>query len=140
MASGTRFVWIMAENSTLSCLFRKALDACVDHPVLLLTYSHLQQRSVTQYVNKSIQLALHEDFVCYSSQNLTVERVWREVNSRVNYPLKRILIAMEERQQINMTDATSKFCVSFVSCNVSSCGLSKFVAAWNHHSIPGEAK
>ena len=33
---------------------------------------------------------------------------------------------------------TSKFCVSFVSCNVASCGLSKFVAAWNCHSIPGK--
>ena len=66
-----------------------------------------------------------------------MERIWPEVNSRVNYPLKRILIRMEENQQIDMTDATTKFAVSFVLCNVASCGLSSFVSAWNHHSIPG---
>lgn len=44
---------------------------------------------------------------------------------------------MQERQEFNLLDATSKFCVSFISCNVSSYGLTKFVAAWNLHSIPG---
>ena len=77
-------------------------------------------------------------FLCYC-QNLTVEHVWPEVNSRVNYPLKRILIVMEECQEIDMNDdAICKFCVSFVSCNVSSCGLCTLVGAWNHHSIPGD--
>ena len=63
--------------------------------------------------------------------------MWPEVNSRVNYPLKRILIQMEERQEIIMTDPLTMFCVSFVTTNVAYCGLRTFVEAWNHHSIPG---
>ena len=63
---------------------------------------------------------------------------WVEVNSRINYPLKRHLISMEATNLINMSDETTKFCVSFVTCNVAYHGLSLFVAAWNHHSIPGK--
>ncbi|XP_064383624.1 uncharacterized protein LOC135351363 isoform X2 [Halichondria panicea] len=71
-----------------------------------------------------------------STENHTVERIWVEVNSRINYPLKRHLISMEATNLINMSDETTKFCVSFVTCNVAYHGLSLFVAAWNHHSIP----
>ncbi len=67
-----------------------------------------------------------------------MERIWPEVNARINYPLKRILLAMEERRDMDMTDPITKFCVSFVTCNVAFAGLHKFVEAWNHHSIPGE--
>lgn len=67
-----------------------------------------------------------------------MERIWPEVNSRVNYPIKRILISMQENQLIDMSDSTVEYCVSFVSCNVAVCGLSSFVSAWNHHSIPGK--
>ena len=70
-------------------------------------------------------------------QNLTVERMWVEVNSRINYPIKRVLIMMREGQEIEMTDPLTKFCVSFIACNIALVGLSKFVDAWNHHSIPG---
>jgi len=64
--------------------------------------------------------------------------MWVEVNKRINYPIKRTLILMEENQDIVMTDALTKYCVSFVACNVSYCALSRFVEAWNHHSIPGK--
>ena len=64
--------------------------------------------------------------------------MWVEVNKRVNYPIKRILIGMEEHQNIVMTDPVTKFCVSFIACNVAYCALSTFVEAWNHHSIPGK--
>ena len=37
-----------------------------------------------------------------------------------------------------MSDETTKFCISFVTCNVAYHGLSLFVAAWNHHSMPGK--
>ena len=51
-------------------------------------------------------------------QNLTVERIWVEVNSRINYPIKRVLIMMREGQEIEMTDPLTKFCVSFIACNI----------------------
>ena len=44
-------------------------------------------------------------------QNLTVERIWPEINSRVNYPLKRVLILMQERE---VFDLSVKFCVIFI--------------------------
>lgn len=70
-------------------------------------------------------------------QNLTVERMWPEVNHRVNYPVKRKLIEMEDRGLIDMEIPTVKFCVSFVSVNVTAQGLKLFVQAWNAHPVAG---
>ena len=33
-----------------------------------------------------------------------MERIWPQVNSRVNYPIKRVLITMEEEEVIDMSD------------------------------------
>uniref|UniRef100_A0A1X7V648 Uncharacterized protein n=1 Tax=Amphimedon queenslandica TaxID=400682 RepID=A0A1X7V648_AMPQE len=46
---------------------------------------------------------------------LTIERIWPEVNSRINYPIKRLLIAMAESRDIDMNEDVHKFCVSFVT-------------------------
>ena len=72
-----------------------------------------------------------------SKQNLIVERMWPEVNHRVNYPIKRKLIELEDQGLINMELPTIKFCVSFVCVNVTSEGLKLFVEAWNAHPITG---
>ena len=45
----------------------------------------------------------------YLSQNWSIERIWPEVNQRVNYPIKRI-IKMEENGIIDMDVPTTKFC------------------------------
>lgn len=71
-------------------------------------------------------------------QNLTIERIWPEVNHRVNYPIKLKLIEMETQNYIDLTSPTVKFCVSFVSVNVAACGLKIFVEAWNSHPITGK--
>ena len=71
-------------------------------------------------------------------QNHKVERIWVEVNTRVNYPLKRLLIYMEEHQSINMTDPVSKFCMSFVTIKVASKGMETFVHSWNNHPAPSK--
>ena len=44
------------------------------------------------------------------------EHIWLEVNQRINY----LLIQMEANQIIDMTDATVKFCVSWVTTQVPS--------------------
>ena len=67
-------------------------------------------------------------------QNLTVERILPEVNKRVNYPIKRILVEMEEKNDINML---VRFCVSFVTVNVAAVGMERFSQSWNCHSISG---
>lgn len=59
------------------------------------------------------------------------------MNARVNYPVKRVLIRMEERQLLNMSGHTNRFCVSFVACNICARGIHRFVSSWNHHSVSG---
>lgn len=38
-----------------------------------------------------------------------VERIWVEVNTYVNYPIKQVFIEMEESGLINLKDSTHKF-------------------------------
>jgi len=40
-----------------------------------------------------------------------VERLWPEINQRINYPVKRVLVEMEGNDEIDMTDDVVKFCV-----------------------------
>ena len=68
---------------------------------------------------------------------MTVERVWPQVNARVNYPLKRILYALQESNTINMSCPITKFCVSFVVIKSAAVGMNRFVSAWNSHFIAG---
>ena len=66
-------------------------------------------------------------------QNHTVERIWPEVNHRVNYPIKRKLIEMEENNEVDMTclrtSSVSHLCAHML--------LHTFVQAWNSHPIAG---
>ena len=70
-----------------------------------------------------------------STHNHIIERIWVEVNSRVTYPIKGVVIAMGEWRQINMDDDIEK-CVSYVLRNVCSVGLNRMIEVWNNHSIP----
>ncbi|XP_066930020.1 uncharacterized protein [Clytia hemisphaerica] len=75
-----------------------------------------------------------------SKQNLPIERFWPEVNIRVNYPIKAILVRMDNNGSINMACEVQKFCVSFVSCAVSGYGINVVAKSWNQHTIPGRGK
>jgi hypothetical protein len=79
----------------------------------------------------------NDEFIClnYYFQNLRVERLWPEVNSRVNYPIKTAFIEMAN---LDMDDALQRFCCSVVATQVASLGLQRCVDSWNHHSISGE--
>ena len=68
---------------------------------------------------------------------MSIERLWVEVNVRVNCPIKRILVQTDINEMIDMNDDIHKFCVSFVSIQVASFGLEAVVASWNEHIIPG---
>ena len=46
-----------------------------------------------------------------STNNHRVERLWPEINSRVNYPIKELLIDLESSGHITMRDDTCKYCV-----------------------------
>ena len=60
-----------------------------------------------------------------------------EVNARVNYPLKRILNGMVEKEEIDLCDPMQQYCTSWLTLHVSNIGTSIFVSSWNAHRIPG---
>ena len=66
---------------------------------------------------------------------MPIERFWPEVNNRVNYPIKQILTQMDNDEIIDMSDETVKYCVSAVTCIVSSYGMQQVVSSWNMHPI-----
>ena len=70
---------------------------------------------------------------------MPIERFWPEVNARVNYPLKEVLVDMDNNEVIDMDDNIHKFCVSQVTCLIASYGLQQVVHSWNEHPIPGNA-
>lgn len=82
-------------------------------------------------------LFIKEVFFFSPYQNLPIERFWPEVNIRVNYPIKRALVEMDNDQVINMGCEVQKFCVSSVSCSVAKFGIDVVVKSWNAHTIPG---
>lgn len=53
--------------------------------------------------------------------------MWPEVNSRINYPIKRVLVRMESSGEINMSDPTVKFCVSRTTITVIGHAVTNFV-------------
>ena len=69
-------------------------------------------------------------------QNHVVERMWVEVNTRINYPIKETLIKMMEQGQISLDDELCKYCVSWYTLRVANVGIGLLLAAWNEHPIP----
>ena len=49
-----------------------------------------------------------------STQNV-IERFWPELNSRVNYPVKRALISITEENDYSMSDPVLNYCVSWIT-------------------------
>ncbi|XP_056326001.1 uncharacterized protein LOC130238907 [Danio aesculapii] len=73
-----------------------------------------------------------------STKNHTVERMWPEVNKRVNFPIKRALIQMVDQESLDMEDGLTRYCLSNLTCQISQIGVQRFVHAWNSHYITGK--
>ena len=72
-----------------------------------------------------------------SRQNHRAERIWPEVNARINYSVKAVLVLMEDEEVINMRNEVHNFCVSWVTIQVVASAVTAFVRAWNSHRLPG---
>jgi len=70
------------------------------------------------------------------TQNHTIERIWLEVNRRVNYPLKAVLVEMADHGQLVLDDPVHQYCMSWISIQVANVGVSLFISSWNQHPIP----
>jgi hypothetical protein len=64
--------------------------------------------------------------------------MWSEINVRVNYPIKALLVELMDKGEIK-DDALHLFCISWLSSRVAFAGIELFVKSWNYHSIPGTA-
>ena len=64
--------------------------------------------------------------------NNIIERIWVEVKSRVNYPIKNALGQFAVDGLIDMTQDHVKFAVLWVFCRVAKVGLQVFAEARNH--------
>lgn len=70
-------------------------------------------------------------------QNLPVERIWVEMNGRVNYPIKHALVHFDNSQIFDMEHEVHRYCVSQVACKVAGFGLQQVINSWNEHPIAG---
>ena len=60
-----------------------------------------------------------------------------EVNSRINYPIKAVLVEMEENNEIDLESDHIKFLISWYTMRVSHIGTTIFVQGWNEHRLSG---
>ena len=65
-----------------------------------------------------------------SRQNHRVERLWPDINQRIN---EQVLVEMESNGEIDMSCEITKFSVSSVSIMVRSEPVARFISEWNSH-------
>ena len=66
---------------------------------------------------------------------MPAEGKWPEVNQRVIYPIKDVLVRMETNLMIS--DPAVQFCLSFITMNVAEIRLRRVQESWNLHLIEG---
>lgn len=63
--------------------------------------------------------------------------MWVEINSRVNYPIKTCLVALQQNGDIDLDCSHQKYCISWFTLRVANVGTTLAVQSWNDHPIPG---
>ena len=104
-----------------------------DHGTELVLISTVQCHLASHQVDQQPMPVLQST----SRENHRAERIWPEVNSHINYPIKRVLVRMEAEEIIDMRSSLHKFAVSWVTIHLIESLVTAFVTAWNSHTIPG---
>ncbi|XP_062523388.1 uncharacterized protein LOC134198068 isoform X2 [Corticium candelabrum] len=106
----------------------------VDHGKEFILSLYVQERLAN--LRRNQRRAPHVQSM--SRENHPAERIWVEVNQRVNYPVKECLNDLVETDQLDLNDDIVKFCISWLAMRVCQAGIELFVLAWNNHPIPGK--
>ena len=61
--------------------------------------------------------------------------MWPEVSKRINFPIKRQLVAIQNEGNIDFTDPVTMFCVSWATMYVANGAAEHLIHSWNHHRI-----
>ena len=75
-----------------------------------------------------------------STDNNVAECFWSEVNSQINYPIRRAMNAVlqsEVNEIFNLGDPVMKYAVSWVMLYVSHDAIQHLLMSWNYHRVPG---
>ena len=120
----------MAGSLHCSCLCNKCFQA--------IEQTHPGNPIYKQDLLRLVDFAcVHIKYSIFYLQNHLAERHWVEINSRVNFPIKRALVSMQTNSVIDMDCPTTKYCVSFMTSKLCQIGIQKHIQAWNNHRIPG---
>eukprot|EP00118_Oscarella_pearsei_P003333 m.312345 g.312345 ORF g.312345 m.312345 type:complete len:231 (+) comp253193_c0_seq1:111-803(+) len=100
-----------------------------------LRVDHGSEFLLILYVQESLaEFRGNTERQCYfrseSKHNYPIERLWGEVNQRVNYPIQAGLNALVEQDKLEMGNETSKFSVSSVAIDVCNVGMDIFIESW----------
>ncbi len=106
----------------------------VDHGTEFVLVNYVQQQLSLYRSTGSNRLPVMQTT---SRNNHRVERLWVEVNQRINYPIKIVLTRMEADDELDLSQELVKFCISYIVLHVCRNALLQFVTAWNFHRIMG---
>ena len=83
------------------------------------------------------ELSLKEPWNQTTSTQNVIERFWPELDSRINYTVKKALSRITEENDFNMSDPVLKYCISWITNYICLVTTQHLIKLWNHHRIPG---